>query len=321
MRDNSDLSLELKALGGSQAALLRREARGSGGDGPSDSGSPPASPTGSAYDLPQQQPRVWTLFRWLGARVTTVKAVGGEASGPSAARRALLLGGGGGPRGIGSPTMGSGGSGEITDDLHAGQYRRALSAFDLTLIGIGGIIGAGISKENAGPALVLSFLLAGIVSSFSSLCYAEMASLVPTAGSAYTYAYATLGELVAWIVGWDLILEYLVGGATVAAGWSEYLVNFVHTTAGATIDPRWTSSTFTWVEVGSTNASGLPAGFHRNMVACADGPCAAYANFIAIALCLTIMGILLIGVKLSTTVNNVFVAVKVVVVLLFIFVG
>ncbi|HST09398.1 MAG TPA: amino acid permease, partial [Terriglobales bacterium] len=103
------------------------------------------------------------------------------------------------------------------------SLKRALGAVNLTALGIGAIIGTGIfvltgtvAAQNAGPAVVLSFVLAGIASVFAALCYSEFASLVPMSGSAYTYGYATLGELVAWIIGWDLILEYAVGAITVA---------------------------------------------------------------------------------------------------------
>ena len=107
-----------------------------------------------------------------------------------------------------------------------------LGPIDLTLLGIGAIIGTGIfvltgqaAAAHAGPAVVLSMIVAGIASALAALCYAEFASSVPVAGSAYTYGYATLGELVAWIIGWDLILEYALGAATVAVGWSGYVVS------------------------------------------------------------------------------------------------
>src|SRR5271165_5487499 len=107
--------------------------------------------------------------------------------------------------------------------------KRSLGALNLTTLGIGAIIGAGIfvltgqaAAKYAGPAIALSFVLAGIVCAFAGLCYAEFASIIPIAGSAYTYGYATLGEFVAWIIGWDLCLEYGFGAATVAAGWSGY---------------------------------------------------------------------------------------------------
>ncbi len=111
---------------------------------------------------------------------------------------------------------------------------RTLSALNLVALGIGAIIGAGIfvltghaAAANAGPAITLSFVLGAIACVFAGLCYAEMSSTVPIAGSAYTYAYATMGELIAWIIGWDLILEYMLGAATVAIGWSGYVVSFL----------------------------------------------------------------------------------------------
>jgi APA family basic amino acid/polyamine antiporter len=112
---------------------------------------------------------------------------------------------------------------------HEGGLKRALGAFELTLLGIGAIIGAGIfvltgvGASYAGPGLVLSFVLAGFACAMAALCYAEFASMIPVAGSAYSYSYATMGELIAWIIGWDLVLEYAVAAAAVAAGWSHYL--------------------------------------------------------------------------------------------------
>src|SRR5579871_1926553 len=123
--------------------------------------------------------------------------------------------------------------------LHEGetqQYRlkRALGAFDVVMLGIGAIIGAGIfatigtaaagdpTRPGAGPALILSFVVTGIACGFAALCYAEFAAMIPISGSAYTYAYATLGELIAWIIGWDLIIEYAVGNVAVAISWSGY---------------------------------------------------------------------------------------------------
>jgi len=115
------------------------------------------------------------------------------------------------------------------------SLRRALGPINLLTLGIGAIIGAGIfvitgqaAAQFAGPAILFSFILAGIACAFAGLCYAEFASIIPIAGSAYTYSYATLGELVAWIIGWDLILEYAFGAATVAVGWSGHLRAFLH---------------------------------------------------------------------------------------------
>src|ERR671930_1702845 len=114
------------------------------------------------------------------------------------------------------------------------SLRRALGPTNLITLGIGAIIGTGIfvltgtaSANHAGPAIVLSFVLAAIACVFAGLCYAEFASMIPVAGSAYTYGYATLGEFVAWIIGWDLILEYAFGAATVASGWSGYVASFL----------------------------------------------------------------------------------------------
>src|SRR6476661_1289598 len=114
------------------------------------------------------------------------------------------------------------------------RLRRILGPTQLTALGVGAIIGTGIfiltgvaAHDRTGPALMLSFVLAGLACVFAALCYAEFASMVPVAGSAYTYAYATLGELFAWIIGWDLVLEYAVGSATVAHGWSAHFQEFI----------------------------------------------------------------------------------------------
>ena len=114
------------------------------------------------------------------------------------------------------------------------RLKRVLGPLALSTLGVGAIIGTGIfvltgvaAHDKTGPALMLSFVVAGVTCIFAALCYAEFASMVPVAGSAYTYAYATLGELFAWIIGWDLILEYAVGSATVAHGWSHYFQDFL----------------------------------------------------------------------------------------------
>src|SRR4051794_19068282 len=114
-------------------------------------------------------------------------------------------------------------------EAEGGQLKRVLGPWALTAMGIGAIIGTGIfvatgevARNVAGPALMVSYVVAGITCLFAALCYAEYAAMTPVAGSAYTYAYTTLGEIFAWIIGWDLILEYAVGAATVANGWSSY---------------------------------------------------------------------------------------------------
>src|SRR6202142_4493133 len=116
------------------------------------------------------------------------------------------------------------------DAEDSSQLRRTLGAADLIMLGVGAIIGAGLfvrtaaaAANNAGPSVTLGFVVAGVGCAFAGLCYAEFASMIPMAGSAYTYSYATLGELAAWIIGWDLVLEYAIGAATVGIAWSEYL--------------------------------------------------------------------------------------------------
>src|SRR4029434_4156266 len=122
----------------------------------------------------------------------------------------------------------------LLKEMGESRLRPVLGSLQLTSLGVGAIIGAGIfiviglvAKDKAGAATMLSFVLAGSACAFAALCYAEFASMVPVAGSAYTYAYATLGELFAWIIGWDLLLEYGVGAASVAHGWSHYFTDFL----------------------------------------------------------------------------------------------
>src|SRR5580693_3227980 len=137
---------------------------------------------------------------------------------------------------------------EEAKESHEGSLKRTLSATNLVTLGIGAIIGAGFfvltghaAAENAGPAVTLSFVCGGIACAFAGLCYAEMASTVPIAGSAYTYAYATMGEFIAWLIGWDLILEYMVGATTVAINWSGYVASFMHD-RGIDLPARFTAS-------------------------------------------------------------------------------
>jgi len=186
------------------------------------------------------------------------------------------------------------------------SLKRALGALNLTTLGIGAIIGTGIfvltgtvAAQNAGPAVVLSFILAGVASIFAALCYSEFASLVPMAGSAYTYGYATLGELVAWIIGWDLVLEYALGAVTVAIGWSGYVVSFLK-------------------DIGINVPCALSAA-RGIAVQCADGTTTtAIFNLPAVIIIAIVTTLLVVGIKESANVNNVIVFVKVAVVLLFI---
>src|SRR3954466_6262481 len=139
---------------------------------------------------------------------------------------------------------------EAAGESEAHTLRRALGALNLTTLGIGAIIGAGIfvltgtaAAQYAGPAIVISFIVSGLGCLFAGLCYSEFASMIPVAGSAYTYAYATLGELIAWIIGWDLMLEYLFGAATVAVGWGGNFVAFLKE-FGIVIPPALTNAPF-----------------------------------------------------------------------------
>ena len=192
------------------------------------------------------------------------------------------------------------------DALTDNRLKRALGATNLTALGIGAIIGTGIfvltgtvAAQNAGPAVVLSFVLAGVASVFAALCYSEFASLVPMAGSAYTYGYATLGELFAWIIGWDLILEYALGAVTVSIGWSGYVVSFLRD-IGIHIPPELSAARGT-------------------LITLADGTqVAAIFNLPAVIIIAVVTLLLVIGIRESATVNNVIVFVKVAVVLVFI---
>ena len=141
----------------------------------------------------------------------------------------------------------------LADAKSGPRLKRTLGAYDLVALGIGAIIGSGIfvitgeaAAVHAGPAVVLSFLGAGLVATFAALCYSEMASMIPVSGSAYTYTYATMGELVAWIIGWDLILEYLIGAAAVSVGWSGYATTFLSNVIGRELPHEWISAPLAW---------------------------------------------------------------------------
>jgi basic amino acid/polyamine antiporter, APA family len=190
----------------------------------------------------------------------------------------------------------------VGDAEHGGKaLKRTLTALDLTLLGIGAIIGTGIfvltgtaAANQAGPGIVLSYVIAGLACGFAALCYAEFASMIPISGSAYTYAYATLGEIFAWMIGWDLILEYAVGSMTVAVGWSGY---FQRILAGFGIHlPAW-------------------------MSASPDATAGTLVNLPAILIVLFIMALLVVGVRESARFNAAMVAVKLAAVAFFIVVG
>ncbi len=188
--------------------------------------------------------------------------------------------------------------------------KRTLSSTSLVALGIGAIIGAGLfsltgiaAAENAGPAVTISFVLAGIGCAFAGLCYAEFASMIPVAGSAYTYSYATMGEFMAWIIGWDLVLEYALGAATVGVSWSRYFLEFmsglgIHFPTALVCGP--------FESVNLANGTVIPPGI---------------INLPAVIIVTLLSLLLMRGTKGSSTINNVLVVVKVAIVLMFIVLG
>ncbi len=189
------------------------------------------------------------------------------------------------------------------------SLKRVLGPINLVTLGIGAIIGTGIfvltgqaAAQYAGPAIVLSMILAGIASALAGLCYAEFASTVPIAGSAYTYGYATLGELFAWIIGWDLILEYALGAATVAVGWSGHLVSFAHDFLGVDIPAAWSTAPCSLVPAAGCNPEAI-------------------INLPAVLITLAVTVLIVVGIRESAQVNTAIVIVKVAVVLVVILGG
>jgi basic amino acid/polyamine antiporter, APA family len=188
--------------------------------------------------------------------------------------------------------------------------KRTLSATSLVSLGIGAIIGAGIfvltghaAAANAGPAITVSFALGAIACGFAGLCYAEMASTVPIAGSAYTYAYATMGEMIAWIIGWDLILEYALGATTVAIGWSGYVVSLLKD-FGIVVPDAYAASPFAY--------DGASGAWHAT---------GSLINAPAALVVVAISALLVIGIHESARFNSVIVVIKVAIVVIFIVTG
>ncbi|CAG8534084.1 5673_t:CDS:2 [Paraglomus occultum] len=200
------------------------------------------------------------------------------------------------------------------DDLKAESEKstmtRCLGPFELTMLGIGGSVGAGIfvltgqvAALHAGPAIVLSYFLSSLVAFFAALCYSELASMIPISGSAYTYAYATMGELMAWIVGWTLILEYLVSTAAVAVGWSSYFVHLFEDAFSVSLSNSTTMSPLMF-DVTTQSFQLVPG---------------TYFNVPAFAVVAILTVVLVIGIKESARFNNVMVVFKILVILLFVF--
>jgi APA family basic amino acid/polyamine antiporter len=211
----------------------------------------------------------------------------------------------------------------LTEAQETGEHslKRALGPLNLITLGIGAIIGAGIfvltgqaAALHSGPAVPLSMVLVGIACAFAGLCYAEMASTVPVAGSAYTYAYATMGELVAWIIGWDLVLEYAAGAATVGVGWSGHFVSLL-SQFGAQLPPQLTNAPTRWCTAAQV-ASSVAGCAHRGL-----NLTGAVVNLPAVAVVALMSTILVVGIKESATVNNFIVALKLTIILLIVGIG
>src|SRR5437588_4012292 len=199
--------------------------------------------------------------------------------------------------------------GSLLAEARSGTLKRELGPLNLVTLGIGAVIGAGlfvltgaVASQHSGPALTLSMVLAGVACAFAGLCYAELASMIPIAGSAYTYAYATMGELVAWIIGWDLILEYSLSSSSVAVGWSGYALALFQE-MGITLPARWTGPPGS--EVMLPDGSSVSGIF----------------NVPALVICLLLTGLLIIGIRESARVNTAIVIIKVLVLTLFVAVG
>ena len=191
----------------------------------------------------------------------------------------------------------------------AHQLKRTLGAAQLVALGIGAIIGAGLfsmtglaAAQNAGPAVVFSLIIASVGCALAGLCYSEFACMLPVSGSAYTYAYATLGEWIAWIIGWDLVIEYAIGAATVSISWSAYVVSLLHT-LGIHLPARWIAGPF--------EGADLPDGMAPP----------GYVNLPAVLIVGLVSVLLMIGIKESARVNAAIVVIKLAVVLVFIGAG
>ena len=199
---------------------------------------------------------------------------------------------------------------QASDDGAGDHLKKTLSVFNLVMLGIGAVIGAGIfvltgnaAAQYAGPGIVISFIISGVACAFAGLCYAEFASMIPVAGSAYTYAYATMGEFVAWIIGWDLVLEYLFSASTVSVGWSGYVTNFLSENLHYSLPVALTSAPLNYMpETGWVRTGAL-------------------FNFPAVFIIVFITTLLVIGIRESARFNNIIVLIKVTVILLFIFFG
>lgn len=221
----------------------------------------------------------------------------------------------------------------LSESKDSGGLKRSLTALNLTTLGIGAIIGAGIfvlsgqaAAQYAGPGIVLSFIVSGLACGFAGLCYAEFASMIPIAGSAYTYSYATLGEFLAWIIGWDLILEYLFAASTVAVGWSGYVVSFLKD-LHIIIPPQFTGAVGTvLVNVPEMGWKPLNDAFAQTLLSSGiDVSSLAHVtcvlNLPAMFIVALLSTLLVIGIRESANFNNIMVITKVSVIIVFIAIG
>ena len=218
----------------------------------------------------------------------------------------------------------------VSEGEHPNALKRALGAGDLIMLAIGAVIGAGIFsaigsaaagepgvRVGAGPALVFSFILLGVVCGLAALCYAELASMIPQAGSAYAYSYATLGEIIAWIIGWDLILEYAVGNVAVAIAWSGYFVSLL---SGFGIHfPDWTTHGYWQVKALARGGDAGMQALLENAPHIGNVPL--LVNLPAFVIVMLITWLLMIGVRESARANNIMVVIKLLVLGLFVAVG
>src|SRR5216110_1908890 len=202
------------------------------------------------------------------------------------------------------------------------RLKKTLGPVDVTAIGIGGIIGAGIfatigtaaagdpTRPGAGPGLILSFIFTAIACGFAAMCYAEFAAMIPISGSAYTYAYATLGEMIAWIIGWDLIIEYAVGNIAVAISWAAHFNDVLKHAFGYRL-PDWLVMDYESAARTPGVLESAPHLFGFPIV----------MNVAAVAIVALVTWVLVVGVKESAVFNNVMVGIKILILILFVWVG
>lgn len=221
---------------------------------------------------------------------------------------------------------------KMIESANKGQLQKTLGAFDLIVLGVGAIIGSGIftvvgiaaagsaQSAGAGPALIISMILASLACVFSAMCYSEFASMIPVAGSAYLYTYATMGEFLAWVVGWVLMLEYLVGYIAVASAWTGYLIQFLK---GFTFLPQWITNPPIWLisDYGGALLTLNKQGIDPTTVIPTIAGIPICINIPAILITILIVGILIKGIKESTAMAGIMVIIKLAVIALFVITG